>query len=150
MKSARIIVRRRVVSALMLTLTLTLAGSIAQATPIPTEAVDGSIVVSAYWGVINGTDLSYSTTFTPHAPTQGTLFLANGTGDLALLPAYFTVPAPPLDITIPPAWTFGSPDWTWTTFTRQVIDPIPGDGYIDFLLTGAFTPEPLAKPLDDG
>ncbi|MBT3200494.1 MAG: PEP-CTERM sorting domain-containing protein [Phycisphaerales bacterium] len=140
MKTARNIVRRRLVCALMLALTLTLAGSIAQAAPI--NYINGSINLNTYWATINGPDLTTSTQFTAFAPAPDTLFLAGGLGDFAPV-AYAPANTTPLDTTAPLTWTFNAPGvGIWTTFSLVTIDPTPSDGFIEFFLTGAFTPDP--------
>ncbi|MDP6634476.1 MAG: PEP-CTERM sorting domain-containing protein [Phycisphaerae bacterium] len=141
MNLARILVNNRFFCALTLTIALTLAGGTAQATPI-----DGSIAVGAYATVIDGPDLASSTLFTPLAPAPATMYYFGGTGDLAGIPALAPVTASgPLDITDPLVWTFSSPEGTWTTETFSIDVSELAGGYLDFFLTGVFTPAgPLA------
>lgn len=143
MKTARNIMRRRLVCALMLTLTLTLAGSIAQAAPLP--HINGSVNLNTYWATINGSDLTTSTAFTAFAPAQDTLFLAGGLGDFAPVP-YAPASTIPLDVTSPLTWTFNAPGvGDWTTLSLTPIDTTPGDGFIEFFLTGTFSPDPAGS-----
>ena len=140
----------RLFCAISLVLALTLAGGTAQGTPI-----DGSIAISANWATQDGASLDLSDVFTPYAMTgfDMTLFqpifgpgLTMGGGgrtdDFATLP-FTIITAGPLDITDPAtplAWTFTSVNGSWTTATFLNIDPAATNGYLDFLLTGTFTP----------
>lgn len=127
----------RTLAALMLTLTLTFAAGTARG-----DMIKGSVVVGAYRAEMDQPDLASSRLFTPFAPTKGTIYLAGGTDDLAGLALVFGA-ADPLDINAPLSWTFTSNDGSWTTDTFQNIDPgAAAGGYLDFYLTGMFTPKP--------
>jgi hypothetical protein len=137
MKLTRTLTRGRFVCALMLTLTLAFSGASAQA-----DMLEGSIAVSAYWADINGPDLASSTLFTPFAPDEGTLYEAGGTNDFANLIFVPMNRADPLNLNDPLAWTFNGSEGSWTTDTFVNIDPgTAANGYLDFYLTGIFTPD---------
>jgi hypothetical protein len=145
MTLARIIVRRRIVCALTLALALTLAAGTAHAVPVP---VDGSIIVSAFSTSMNGLDLASSTQFTPLSPAPLTMFMFSGTGDLtAITDMTIATASGPLDTNTPIPWTFSTPEGTWETVTFDMDISDLGTGYLDFFLTGTYTPDgagPLA------
>jgi hypothetical protein len=122
-------------AALILVLTLSLVAETASG-----DMIEGSIVISAYWAEIDGADLASSSVFTPFTPTSGTIYLAGGTDDLIGL-TFAPARADPLDINDPTTWTFDRPEGSWTTSSFVNIDPATGgEGYLDFFLTGIFTP----------
>jgi hypothetical protein len=122
-------------TALMLILTLSLAAETASG-----DMIEGSIILSAYWAEIDGSDLASSSVFTPFTPTSNTIYLAGGTDDLADL-TFAPARADPLDINAPTTWTFDRPEGSWTTSSFVNIAPASAaQGYLDFFLTGIFTP----------
>ncbi len=152
MNSARITVRSRIACALTLIAVVTLAGATAHAAPI-----DGSAPISAQWATQNTPDISTSTVFTPWdviswtvdlnasppiTPVFGpnALTMVNGTGDFAGMP-FTMISTVSLDINNGTAWTFTSDVGDWTTDTFVMDNSNVADGYIDFFLTGAFTPK---------
>ena len=131
-------------------LVLCLAGGTAQGTVIQTQ-LDGSIAVSAMSATQNAASLDLSTLFTPttitsFAPTFGTglTMVGNGgggIGDFETLPFTF-ITAGGLDTSTQAtaeAWTFSSTNGDWATSTFTTVSS--SANYIDFLLTGIFTPK---------
>ncbi|MBL7218947.1 MAG: PEP-CTERM sorting domain-containing protein [Phycisphaerae bacterium] len=158
MRPSRILGSGCLCCALTLVLVLTLTVGTAQGTMI-----NGSIAISANWATQDQATLASSTIFTPYAITGFTTGLTfgpnaltmigaggGGSGDFAALPFTLisTAPAPsppgvpaPLDINNGTAWAFTSANGDWTTSTFLNIDPAATNGYLDFLLTGTFTPK---------
>ena len=141
MKLARTILRKRILCSSALILAFSLSGLTARAGVI--NPIEGSIVVSAYWAGMDTADIATSTVFTPFASTSGTMYLANGTGDFASLPVVTYALASPIYINTPIPWWFTTPDGSWETASFVNLNPATaGDGYLDFLLTGTYTPNP--------
>ena len=105
------------------------------------DMLSGSIVISALWSDMNDPDISVSTTFTPFASAPGTMVLAGGSGDFAGL-GIVLAKVDQLDIKTPMAWTFDSWQGSWKTTSFANIAPLAPDGFLDFFLTGVFTPNP--------
>ncbi|MBT3200495.1 MAG: hypothetical protein HN350_11315 [Phycisphaerales bacterium] len=121
---------------LVIILTLTLSAGIAQG-----DMIEGSGTIGAYWAEIDGLNLASSSIFTPFAPAPATMYLVGKSGDLAGV-GVLTGPAAPLDINTPTLWTFSNSEGDWSTSSFVNVNPAaaPG-GYLEFLLTGVFTPK---------
>jgi len=137
---------------LTLVVAFSLLASAVHADPLPPEPVEGSIVVSAYITHMDSPVIATSTLFTPVAAGgPGTMYMVGGTDDLVAIPPMAMVTASgPIDLTGPMPWSFGTPEGTF-----EAADPLGtfevdlskvGDGFIDFFLTGVYTPDP-AGPL---
>jgi hypothetical protein len=124
-----------------------LLGGTVQATPI-----EGSTSLVAYGATQDAATIDLSTVFTPHAiigvdlnlfvPIFGAnaLTMVEGSDDFLGMPFTF-IAADSLDINNGLDWTFASDQGDWETLTFDMSNGNVADGYIDFLLTGTFTPK---------